>query len=82
MSVSPNPFNPTTVLSYQLPVASHVSLRIYDTAGRLVTELVNGWRGAGNHQITFDGSGWPSGLYLARLSVGDFTQTQKLVLLK
>jgi len=82
MEVAPNPFNPTTVISYQLPVASHVSLRIYDTAGRLVTTLVEGWRDAGDHQITFDGSGLPSGIYFAKLIAGDFSQVQKLMLMK
>ncbi len=78
----PNPFNPTTILSYQLPVASHVNLRVYDTAGRLVTTLVDGWRGAGDHQITFDGSGLPSGIYFAKLKAGDYSQVQKMVLMK
>ncbi|HEX7344447.1 MAG TPA: kelch repeat-containing protein [bacterium] len=82
MEILPNPFNPSAVLSYQLPVASRVSLRVYDTAGRLVTELVNGWRDAGAHQITFDGSGLPSGLYFAKLKAGDYTQAHKLVLMK
>jgi hypothetical protein len=78
----PNPFNPSTVASFELPVAGHVSLKVYDTAGRLVSTLVNGWRDAGEHRATFDGSGLPSGVYLARLEAGEFTQTQKLVLLK
>jgi hypothetical protein len=81
-SVQPNPFNPTTVVSFELRDASYVSLRIYDTAGRLVETLVNGWRDAGDHQITFDGSGLPSGIYFAKLTAGDFSQVQKLVLLK
>jgi hypothetical protein len=78
----PNPFNPTSVASFDLPVAGHVGLRVYDTAGRLVTTLVEGWRPAGIHEATFDGRNLPSGIYLARLTVGDFQRTQKLVLLK
>ena len=81
-SVQPNPFNPTTALSYELRDASYVSLNIYDTTGRLVTELANGWRDAGTHQITFDGSGLPSGIYFAKLRAGDYSQLQKLILLK
>jgi len=80
--VHPNPFNPSTVARYELQAASHVSLKVYDTAGREVRTLVDGWRVAGSHEITFNASGLPSGLYLARLQAGDFTQTQKLVLLK
>jgi len=48
----------------------------------MVKELVNGWKAAGVHTVTFDGSNLPSGIYLARLEAGNFTQTQKLVLLK
>ncbi|RJP74577.1 MAG: T9SS C-terminal target domain-containing protein [Candidatus Zixiibacteriota bacterium] len=79
---TPNPFNPSTVARYELQAASYVNLRVYDTAGREVATLVDGWRVAGSHEVTFDASGLPSGLYLARLQAGDFTQTQKLVLLK
>jgi len=82
ISISPNPFNPTTAASYELRYASHVSLRIYNTAGRLVATLVNGWRGAGPHEVTFDGSGLPSGVYLVRLEAGEASQVQKVVLLK
>jgi hypothetical protein len=79
---SPNPFNPTTAISYQLQAASRVSLKIYDTAGRLVATLVDGWMDAGEHQATFNGSKLASGVYLARLESGEFTAAQKLVLLK
>jgi hypothetical protein len=80
--IHPNPCNPSTVASYKLQVASRVSLKVYDTAGRLVATLVDGWRDTGEHQVTFDGSKLASGVYLARLQAGEFTQTQKLVLLK
>jgi hypothetical protein len=82
LRISPNPFNPSTALSYQLSADSYVSLKVYDTAGRMVTELVNGWREAGDHQITFDGSAIPSGIYFAKLRAGDFSHAQKLILLK
>jgi len=78
----PNPFNATTVLSYQLPVASHVSLRVYDTAGRLVATLVDGWRDAGTHELTFDASHLPSGMYVYRIQGGNWTDSGKMVLLK
>jgi len=78
----PNPFNPTTAVSFDLRAASRVSLRVYDTAGREVAALVDGWRAAGEHQATFDASGLPSGIYFAKLQAGDFTEVQKLVLLK
>jgi len=82
LDVHPNPFNPSTVASFELRVPSHVSLRVYDTAGRLAATLVDGWREAGAHKATFDGSDLPSGIYLARLTAGDIQETQKLILLK
>jgi len=82
ISVSPNPFNPTTVASYELREASNVSLRVYDTAGRLVATLVDGWRQAGMHEVSFDGSELASGIYLAKLEAGEFTAVQKMALLK
>jgi len=82
LSVSPNPFNPRTALSYELRAASYVSLRIYDTAGREVRTLVDGWREAGGHRVRFDGSGLLSGIYFVRLAAGEGTAVQKVVLLK
>jgi agmatine deiminase len=83
----PNPFNATTVIRYQLSALSRVSLKIYDTTGRLVVSLVEGWRQPGTHEATLDGSGLASGLYFARLTMSGSGATptagiQKLVLLK
>ncbi len=78
----PNPFNPSTTVSFELRAASFVSLRVYDTAGRLVTTLVNGWREAGLHQVTFAGSDLTTGVYLYRLTAGEYQASGKLVLLK
>jgi hypothetical protein len=82
LTVSPNPFNPTTALSFELRVASRVSLRVYDTAGREVANLVDGWREAGSHSVTFGGSGLPSGVYVCRLTSGGQTVVSKMVLMK
>jgi hypothetical protein len=78
----PNPFNPTTTISYSLPEASIVNLSIYDISGRLVATLANGYRDAGMHEVTFDGSGLVSGVYLYRLNAGEFTANGKMVLMK
>jgi hypothetical protein len=78
----PNPFNPSTAISYQLSALSQVSLRVYDTAGRLVATLVDGCREAGEHQVTFDGSKLASGLYFVRMQAGEFLVVQKIVLMK
>lgn len=80
--LSPNPFNPSTTLSYELQAVSRVILRVYDASGRLVATLADAQQSAGTHSAIFDGSNLPSGLYFARLQVGDYTATQKLILLK
>jgi len=82
LSASPNPFNPTTLLSYELRDASFVNLSVFDVAGRQVAELVNGWKNAGSHEAVFDGSKLASGVYLCRLQAGNFTDSEKLVLMK
>ena len=78
----PNPFNPTTTLSFDLPVTSHVNLTIYDILGRQVATLVNGRRNPGTHQITFDGSHLSSGIYFYELSTGNYHAVRKAILLK
>jgi len=82
MSAYPNPFNPSTVISYQLQDANNTKLTIFDMQGREVTKLVDGYRNAGSHEVTFDGSGLASGIYFAGLSAGDLIQIKKLLLLK
>jgi hypothetical protein len=78
----PNPFNPTTLVRYQLPVASSVRLAVYDLLGREVAVLVNERKGPGSHEVTFDGAGLASGVYFYRLQAGDFVQAKKLVVLR
>ena len=78
----PNPFNPRTVVSYQLPVASSVKLDVYDVLGREVAVLVNERKAAGTHEVTFDGGGLSSGVYFYRLQARSFSQVRKMSLLK
>ncbi|TKJ39961.1 hypothetical protein CEE37_09500 [candidate division LCP-89 bacterium B3_LCP] len=81
----PNPFNPTTVISFSLPVASLVKLDVFDINGRNVGFRESDLRGhylPGTHQITFDGSDLASGIYIYRLTAGDFTASGKMVLMK
>jgi hypothetical protein len=78
----PNPFNPATVIRYQLPAVSFVNLAVYDLSGRKVTELVNGWRDAGSHEAAFDASDRSSGIYIYRLTADDYYATGKMLLIK
>jgi hypothetical protein len=78
----PNPFNPSTAIRYQLAANSHVTLRVYDTAGREVRTLVEGWRAAGTHEATFEAGDLASGLYLVRLEAGAEISTGKLMFVK
>ena len=78
----PNPFNPTTEISWQLAVGTPVRLAIYDLTGQEVAVLVNEKREAGYHQVRFDGSDLASGIYLYRLQAGQYVETRKMILMK
>lgn len=78
----PNPFNPSTVISYELPVTGFVSLKVFDLLGRERATLVSADQTVGYHQVTFDASNLASGTYFYRLQTGGYVETRKLVLLK
>lgn len=78
----PNPFNPTTVISYQLPTSTQVNLAVFDTNGRLVFTLIDGWQAAGQQTVIFDGSYLVSGTYIYYLVAGEHTAAGKMVLMK
>jgi hypothetical protein len=78
----PNPFNPTTTISYQLMTHSVVTLKVFNVLGKEVANLVNKAQEAGNYQVRFDASNLPSGTYLCRLVAGSYTSTKKMQLLK
>ncbi|MCB9367465.1 MAG: T9SS type A sorting domain-containing protein [Calditrichaeota bacterium] len=78
----PNPFNPSTELSFDLPHGGQTMLKIYDTLGREVATLVDANLNAGTHVARFDAAALGSGVYFARLVSGANTAVQKVVLLK
>ncbi|HEX7356598.1 MAG TPA: M1 family aminopeptidase [Ignavibacteriaceae bacterium] len=78
----PNPFNPTTKISWQSPAGSWQTLKIYDLLGNEVAVLVNEYRPAGTYNFDFNSSGLSSGLYIYKLTAGSFTQSKKMLLLK
>jgi len=78
----PNPFNPIANIEYHLPLNANIELIIYDIRGRQIETLINNYQTAGYHTITWNASSFSSGVYLIRMDSGDFTQTQKVVLVK
>jgi|GEM_PF-5782297 len=78
----PNPFNPSTTISYSLPSAGQARLRLFSTDGREVRELMSGYQIAGSHTIRLDGSDLPAGVYLLRLEGANEAVTRKIVLIK
>ncbi len=86
-SIHPNPFNPTTVISFSLAAQNQVRLDVYDVGGRLVRRLLETTLPSGGHEIKWDGRGdtgmmVPSGQYFARLTMGSSTQVRKMVLVR
>ena len=79
---APNPFNPVTRIEYYVPEDARVQLVVYNVKGQLVATLVNGPVTAGEHIVTWDAANAPSGIYFYRLTVGDFRETRKMILLK
>jgi hypothetical protein len=84
---SPNPFNPSTTISFTLPAREQVTVSIYDANGRLVRTLLDESRDYGTHNVTWDGrddagTTVGSGVYFYRLSAGKYSESKKMVMLK
>ncbi|MFZ5433622.1 MAG: T9SS type A sorting domain-containing protein [Calditrichota bacterium] len=82
LSIYPNPFNPTTTLSFTLPQSAPVTISIHNVLGQTVYEEHLGRLNAGEHQHFFNAKELPSGVYLARVQAGEVSQIRKMVLLK
>lgn len=79
----PNPFNPSTQISYVLAEADFVTLKIYNMSGREIRSLVNTYQRDGRYSVHFDGAGLASGIYFCKLLTGrGFTETKKMLLLR
>jgi hypothetical protein len=78
----PNPFNPQTKIKFHLPERSLVKLKVFDLLGKEIKTLVNEEKDTGYHEIVFDGSELPSGVYFYTLQTPKFSQTKKMVLLR
>ena len=78
----PNPFSSTTRIKYDLPVSSHVTMRIYDMAGAEVANLVNETQVAGQHELMFDAAHLSGGVYFCQINAGNLTMVHKMALIK
>jgi hypothetical protein len=78
----PNPFNPTTTIYYSLEKPGKVSLVIYNALGQKIATLVDGYKNAGTHSITFDARNFASGIYFYHIKSGNFSATRKMVIVK
>lgn len=79
----PNPFNPSTLIKYDLPKDVNVTIRIYDLLGREVATLVNNeFKNAGRYELAWNALNYATGVYIYRIEAGDFVSTKKMVLIK
>jgi len=78
----PNPFNSTTRISYNIPAASKLTLKIYNINGQLVDVLQDQVMGAGQHSVIWDANGNPAGLYFVKMTGSEFSSVRKIVLVK
>ncbi|NOS85276.1 MAG: T9SS type A sorting domain-containing protein [Ignavibacteria bacterium] len=78
----PNPFNPKTIIKFEISKPEDVELKIYNSLGQLVNTLINSRLTAGTHNVEFDGSNLPSGVYFYTLRTNNFTESRKMVLIK
>jgi len=79
---NPNPFNPSTTISFQLPATRNVSLKVFDILGNEIENLINEEKPAGSYEVKFDASKLSSGIYFYTIYAGDFIETRKMLLLK
>ncbi len=78
----PNPFNPSTKISFDLPVDSKVNVAVFDLTGKEIVTLVNDVKTAGYYTVDFNATGLSSGIYFYRISAGSFTATKKMMLIR
>ena len=78
----PNPFNPQTTVTFQVPESGQIRLAVYDVLGREVALLHDGNIAAGRHEVTFRADAMPSGTYFARMVTGSGVHTRPMILIK
>lgn len=78
----PNPFNPSTTINFSIPKSGFVKLAVFDLLGKEVASLVNETRSAGNYEINFNASNLSSGIYVYKITSGEFTASKQMILIK
>jgi len=78
----PNPFNPGTTIKYSIPQNGKVLLKVYDILGSEIVTLADEYKPTGSYSVRFDGSAFPSGIYIYKLMVGSFVSSRKMMLIK
>ncbi|MBI5733297.1 T9SS type A sorting domain-containing protein [Candidatus Jorgensenbacteria bacterium] len=78
----PNPWNPTTKFAFDLPDRNTVNIKVFNTLGQTVLEIGEKMYEAGTHEVTIDGTNWPSGIYFYQIHSGSFRALRKMILLK
>jgi len=78
----PNPFNPSTTISFSIPTEEFLTLKVYNSLGEEVAELINETKPAGNYSVSFDAVGLTSGIYFYKITAGSFIDVKKMIYLK
>jgi flagellar hook assembly protein FlgD len=78
----PNPFNPKTTINFSNPTSEFVSVNVYDINGTEIITLISETLSNGEHSVEWNGADYPSGIYIARISSGNYFQKRKMLLIK
>jgi hypothetical protein len=78
----PNPFNPRTIINYELPITSEVELSIYNLLGQKIITLISEKQSAGKYEVEFNGQEFPSGVYLYKIQTENWQAVKKMILIK
>ncbi len=78
----PNPFNPTTIIGFRIAKTGYVTMKIFDIGGREIATLISGIMLPGYHQVSWDATGFASGIFFCRLTAGEYDQIRKIILVR